>query len=74
MVFNSKIIATEDLKKNKTYNNSKEMQFWSNSELPVNTSYSDLQGTKQKNWVWVFLQVDGVREGKGFFEYKINTF
>lgn len=57
MVFNSKIIAAED-KKNLTYNNSKEMHFWSNSELPVNTSYSDLQGTKQKNWVWVFLQVD----------------
>lgn len=57
MVFNSKIIAAKYIKK-PTYNNSKEMHFWSNSELPVNTSYGDLQGTKQKNWLWVFLQVD----------------
>jgi len=65
MVFNTKIIAGKDKKKS-TYSNSKEMRFWSNSELPVNTSYSGLQGTKQKNWVWVFLQVDGVGKVKFF--------
>lgn len=59
------------------------MHFWSNSELPVNTSDSNLPGIKQKKVeveFFAFSCSQGRVVGGGCFfvyklkEYKINTF